>query len=197
MLKKQPIKHNVNDRDKVLVPPNWDSWGKIRVLSDGFDVETINKGWSQDIEESYQSRQTTNDTDEHEEESPAPKVAGGSVEVYEEKIRDPQLDSIQGSAADTNGLKLEVSSLDTQSFLATQLVLLEKTAGMDSSRQIRGRNISFSHEGDDDHLLIGEGRVNEHIGPVQFNMGGIQVDADDMLQRLKVCGSHAPLRTNI
>ena len=26
----------------------------------------------------------------------------------------------------------------------------------------------------------------EHIGPVQFNMGGIQVDADDMVQRLKV-----------
>lgn len=33
---------------------------------------------------------------------------------------------------------------------------------------------------------VDEGRVNEHIGPVQFNMGGIQVDADDMLQRLKV-----------
>ena len=31
-----------------------------------------------------------------------------------------------------------------------------------------------------------EGRVSEHIGPVRFNMGGIQVDADDMLQRLKV-----------
>jgi dynein light intermediate chain 1 len=26
--------------------------------------------------------------------------------------------------------------------------------------------------------------VNEHIGPVQFNMGGIQVDAEDVLQRL-------------
>jgi dynein light intermediate chain 1, cytosolic len=28
--------------------------------------------------------------------------------------------------------------------------------------------------------------VLEHIGPVQFNMGGIQVDADDMVQRLMV-----------
>jgi dynein light intermediate chain 1 len=34
--------------------------------------------------------------------------------------------------------------------------------------------------------LEDNGRVNEHIGPVQFNMGGIQVDADDMLRKLKV-----------
>lgn len=27
--------------------------------------------------------------------------------------------------------------------------------------------------------------MNEHIGPVQVNMGGIQVDADDMLKKLK------------
>lgn len=27
--------------------------------------------------------------------------------------------------------------------------------------------------------------MNEHIGPVQVNMGGIQVDADDMLRKLK------------
>lgn len=30
-----------------------------------------------------------------------------------------------------------------------------------------------------------ESRINEHIGPVQFNVGGIQVDADDVLQRMK------------
>jgi hypothetical protein len=57
---------------------------------------------------------------------------------------------------------------------------------MDSSRQARGRNeaISGNDLGENDSR---EARVNEHIGPVQFNMGGIQVDADDMLQRLKVC----------
>ncbi|KAI4178184.1 MAG: hypothetical protein L6R41_008512, partial [Letrouitia leprolyta] len=31
-------------------------------------------------------------------------------------------------------------------------------------------------------------RVNEYIGPVQFNMGGIQVDADEMVKRLKQKG---------
>ena len=55
-------------------------------------------------------------------------------------------------------------------------------SGMDSSRQVRGRGASLEGE----EGLPDEARVNEHIGPVQFNMGGIQVDADDMLQRLKV-----------
>lgn len=36
-----------------------------------------------------------------------------------------------------------------------------------------------------------DGQVNQHIGPVQFNMGGIQVDADDMVKRLKERGQTA------
>src|SRR5258706_15763957 len=52
LLKKQPLRHNVIDREKVLVPANWDSWGKIRVLREGFDVEGVNRGWSVDISES-------------------------------------------------------------------------------------------------------------------------------------------------
>ena len=33
--------------------------------------------------------------------------------------------------------------------------------------------------------------VNEHIGPIQFNMGGIQVDAEDMVRRLQDRNSNA------
>jgi dynein light intermediate chain 1 len=189
LLKRQPLKHNVIDRDKVVVPPNWDSWGKIRVLRDGFDVEAINKGWSLDIEESYESTSISdaNGTNDHTEEL-SPKVPGGAVEAYEEKIRDPSLDALQAATAESNRLKPEVFSSDTQSFLGAQLAVLEKLrqgaepSGMDSSRLIRGRGASLEGE----QSLADETRVNEHIGPVQFNMGGIQVDADDMLQRLKV-----------
>jgi dynein light intermediate chain 1 len=195
LLKRQPLKHNVIDRDKVLVPPNWDSWGKIRVLRDGFDVEAINRGWSVDIEETNDTVPTSQTnglelvttTDEN-----VPRVAGGAVEAFEETIRDPSLDALQAVSAETNGSKLEVESLNTQHFLATQLEVLDKIRtgadpnGMDSSRVIRGRQSSLSRVDDGDGSPTDEGRVNEHIGPVQFNMGGIQVDADDMLQRLKV-----------
>lgn len=112
LLKRQPLKHNVIDRDKVLVPPNWDSWGKIRVLRDGFDVEAINKGWSLDIEESYEPVSNGADgvnghaTSDQE----VPPMPGGALEAYQEKIRDPSLDALQATASESNGLKLEVSS---------------------------------------------------------------------------------------
>lgn len=195
LLKRQPLKHNVIDRDKVLVPPNWDSWGKIRVLRDGFDVEAINRGWSLDIEETNDfvpdshtnggKNQTPIDDDVH-------QVAGGAVEAFEETIRDPSLDALQATTAESNGYKLEVDSLATQHFLAAQLEVLDKIrtgveSNGDGSRQTRGRQLSQSRVDEGDGSPTDEGRVNEHIGPVQFNMGGIQVDADDMLQRLRVC----------
>jgi dynein light intermediate chain 1 len=174
------------------VPPNWDSWGKIRVLREGFDVESVNKGWSIDIEEStepisngHANGSLSRETD---------LVPGGAVATYEETIRDPSLDALHAATApESSGLKPEVSSKDTQSFLAEQLEELDKLRSeasvMDSSRQAVGRQVSANlglEMGEDGHADEREGKVNEHIGPVQFNMGGIQVDADDMLQRLRV-----------
>ncbi|TVY48565.1 Cytoplasmic dynein 1 light intermediate chain [Lachnellula occidentalis] len=190
LLKRQPLKHNVIDRDKVVVPPNWDSWGKIRVLRDGFDVEAISNAWSVDIEESFElipSGNTNGEATEFE----SSKRSGGAVEAYEETIRDPRLDALQATSKENEGLIPEITSSDTQTFLATQLAVLDKirqgtdSSGMDSSRLITGRHATGSgyETGEEGHA--DEGRVNEHIGPVQFNMGGIQVDADDMLQRLK------------
>lgn len=159
------------------MPPNWDSWGKIRVLRDGFDVEAINKAWSVDIEESAPLTSSTPTTPS--------KKPSGAVSSYEEQIRDPKLDALQATTSDT---ALEISSLESQAFLTTQLEVLEKIragsepSGMDNSRLAPGRGVS---QGNGEEASE-EGRVSEHIGPVQFNMGGIQVDADDMLQRLKV-----------
>ncbi|SAL98313.1 hypothetical protein [Absidia glauca] len=44
------IKAQVVERDSVAVPSGWDSWGKIRVLRDGFDCEAVNQGWDADME---------------------------------------------------------------------------------------------------------------------------------------------------
>jgi dynein light intermediate chain 1 len=143
-------------------------------------VEAVNNGWSLDIEETSNSIAPNGHSN-----GAAPSIEGGAVEIYEETIRDPSLDALQATAYESNGNKLEVSSVDPQIFLAGQLEILDKirqdTSGTDSNRLARGRN---SQEGDESR--VDEGRVNEHIGPVQFNMGGIQVDADDMLQRLRV-----------
>ncbi|PLW26877.1 hypothetical protein PCANC_23131 [Puccinia coronata f. sp. avenae] len=45
-----PYKANVVDRDEVLIPMGWDSWGKIKILRDGFDPLVVGNGWLFDLE---------------------------------------------------------------------------------------------------------------------------------------------------
>ncbi|BGP36246.1 hypothetical protein JCM10449v2_000144 [Rhodotorula kratochvilovae] len=44
-----PHRANVVDRDAVLVPAGWDSWGKIRILRERFDCEAVGAGWEADL----------------------------------------------------------------------------------------------------------------------------------------------------
>ncbi|KAI1379072.1 putative motor protein [Hypoxylon crocopeplum] len=179
LLKRAPLKANVIDRDKIMVPPNWDSWGKIRVLRDGFDVERVSEGWSIDLDQPFPSSKRdgaedpnhqvngeTNGTNEHE---------GSSVLFYEEQVQDTSLDALQLAQGNTDTNRLEVTSADTQGFLSSQLERLEQQKKADEKA---GKDNSFAQGSTDD-------MISDHIGPVQFNMGGIQVDADDMVQRLK------------
>ncbi|ORX97884.1 dynein light intermediate chain [Basidiobolus meristosporus CBS 931.73] len=39
----------VVERDLVIVPSGWDSWGKIRVLRDGFDCEVVSRAFEKDV----------------------------------------------------------------------------------------------------------------------------------------------------
>lgn len=84
---------------------------------------------------------------------------------------------------------MQVANIDTQAFLAEELAHLEKLRQSDessSNQRAAQKGSATLVESSSESTAVAEGRVSEHIGPVQFNMGGIQVDADDMLQRLKV-----------
>lgn len=196
LLKKQPLKPNVIDRDKVAVPPNWDSWGKIRVLREGFDVEAVSEGWSIDLECKFPppgrnaSTQENGNTDGVEYDADGYEITPGSaVTMFEESIRNPTNDALQMTGRDTHSTKLEVETLDTQEFLATQVPKLEtykqKFEEEDRNRtDERSRKKQTVKDTDEDGNMA---NVSDHIGPVQFNVGGIQVDADDMVKRLQVC----------
>ena len=197
-LKKQPLKHNVIDRDKVLVPPNWDSWGKIRVLREGFEVESLSSAWSVEIEDPPNSSVENNDTvaqrsgTETENGQLEGLSGGGAVAFYERRIRYPRRDvTFLSGVQAKEASQLEVESLDTQAFLSEQFARLEQfqkdqdekgKAGASTKRNLLGSQGSSMDGGLDEK---GRG-VNDHIGPVQFNVGGIQVDADEMLKKLKV-----------
>lgn len=44
-------KPNTLDRDRIVVPAGWDSWGKIAVLREGFDAKMWGESWEHDLEE--------------------------------------------------------------------------------------------------------------------------------------------------
>ncbi|KAF6811438.1 dynein light intermediate chain [Colletotrichum sojae] len=200
LLKRQPLKHNVIDRDKILVPPNWDSWGKIRVLRDGFDVEATSQGWSRDLQAHFPSPAMTTEGLSTLAKAKADGEYNGepwtsAVAPYEDWIRDL---SSAGSALsfagrDADPSQLETSSTDTQEFLGASLQTLEtyrSRSAEDKKADAAAKARGGGQRTDDadlggSALRQGDGKVSQHIGPVQFNMGGIQVDADDMVQRLK------------
>ena len=104
-----------------------------------------------------------------------------AVTVFEQTIKDPKRDtSIAHPTANTHGSKIEVETNDMQLFFADQLDLLEKLRADDEKERANQQVPQLEMSPMD------EGKVNEHIGPVQFNMGGIQVDAEDMLKKLRV-----------
>ena len=197
LLKRQPLKHNVIDRDKILIPANWDSWGKIRVLREGFDVEGICNGWSAaiDLYTHAQHQGLDESTGASEDKfvikDVSKKERSTLLQAYSEAIQDPATHAFP-SVQSPSSPKLEVDIVPNQDFLASQLDEMEKLKAREEQiRAVNGNekvsegyphqaNVSLNNDADNT-----DSRVNEHIGAVQFNMGGIQVDADDILKRLK------------
>lgn len=74
--KSEPKEPSILNRSAVYVPAGWDTWGKIRVLREGFDTDGIAAGWEVDLEETLDP------------ESEDAEV--GAVDVYEEVIQEPK-----------------------------------------------------------------------------------------------------------
>lgn len=108
-----------------------------------------------------------------------------AVAIYEQTIQDPKQDRVGSQNGHAKGPRIQVETLDTQIFLGEQAEVLERMKAEDERAQTRARKGAPAPTGSG--IEADErGRMDEHIGPVQTNVGGIQVDADDMLKRLKV-----------
>jgi hypothetical protein len=107
-----------------------------------------------------------------------------SVELYEAEIRDPKKEQGYSGLNPKKANGIEVESEDTQQFLAGQLDRLEQYRIEDEREKL----LRDSKKTAAPYMSTSDDRrdLEEHIGPVQFNMDGIQVDADDILKRLKV-----------
>lgn len=166
-----------------MVPTNWDSWGKIRILG-GLDTEIISNGWSEDIKAPLGSEllevEELGQKKADDEEDVDARQKESAIARYEQWCRVPNTGGLAVvESAMNEGSAVGVESDNTQEFLERQLKILEafKTKVTEiSGAAVDGAKLDKARDGG----------ISEHIGPVQFNMGGIQVDADDMLQRIKV-----------
>ncbi|CRL28620.1 Dynein light intermediate chain [Penicillium camemberti] len=176
LLKRESLKHNVIDRDKILVPANWDSWGKIRIIREGFDMEGVSTAWSIEIQDPPESIYQSTD-DNQQSENGLVDEGTSAVTMFEQTINDPK----RGTAnPHGNTTKIEIETTDLQEFFATQVGKLEDLKAKDEKENSNQPTPQLEMS-----PMADEGKVNDHIGPVQFNMGGIQVDADDMLKKLR------------
>ncbi|EXJ91327.1 hypothetical protein A1O1_04439 [Capronia coronata CBS 617.96] len=203
LLKREVAKHNIVDRDKILVPPNWDSWGKIRILKDGFDPEAVANAWSVEIQDPPEqtldlSTPTNQDQDKPSQNGTGPESTSESaVHIYESSLRNPAdyRPSFQPRMHDETVVVPSV-----QEFLQTQYEALEKLKAEDEKEQRKSRpgvgartgssGIVDSNNDDPSSSTRGAGGVAnptmaERIGPYQINVNGIDFDAEEATKRLR------------
>ena len=188
LLQKKELRPVHYERDQIVIPYNWDTWGKIRVLREAFfDIEWLSKAWSSEIrlpdfdlkDESNLEKNATLELNENSQ----PEI--GAVTMYEGKVKGPHTDLEYADASPTpEPNKLEVESISHQKFLESQLEILDKLNAEDEKQKTKAEPKKDASTTATRSYV--NGAVEDQIGPVQFNMGGIQVDAEDMVKKLKV-----------
>ncbi|KAL6243128.1 hypothetical protein RBB50_009679 [Rhinocladiella similis] len=196
LLKREVAKHNIIDRDKILIPPNWDSWGKIRILKEGFDPEAVGNAWSVEIQEppeqtldlstksqSQQEKQAAQDGEA------APSESESAVQEYESTLRHPA-DSRPAFQPRTHDESVTVPTV--QEFLQAQYENLEKLKAEDEKAERKSRKGAPAPSGggvvdsaNESIKGVSNPRMADHIGPYQINVNGIDFDAEEATRRLR------------
>jgi dynein light intermediate chain 1, cytosolic len=178
LLKRDVAKPNYMERDKILIPPNWDSWGKIRPLREGTDLEAISDAWAIEIQAKPDQNPDAQTQSESEE--------GSAVSLYESTLPNPTTQpSIQTQPVTDDVME---SAPSVQDFLSQQLKVLDGLKEEDEkiARKQRKDGSSTSSTGTDQtpNRSINP-RMTEQIGPYQINVNGIDFDAEEATRRIK------------
>ncbi|KIW27221.1 uncharacterized protein PV07_06980 [Cladophialophora immunda] len=197
LLKREVAKHNIVDRDKILVPPNWDSWGKIRILKEGFDPEAVANAWSVEIqpppEETFDLSSKSYDLEPERPSQDNEADSESAVQLFESTLRRPtdMRPSFQPRTHDET-----VSVPSVQEFLQAQHEMLEKLKAEDEKAERKSRKGApaptgagagsvEAGAGEEGPKGVSNPRMAEHIGPYQINVNGIDFDAEEATRRLR------------
>ncbi|KAH9464247.1 hypothetical protein MJO28_002108 [Puccinia striiformis f. sp. tritici] len=126
-----PYKANVVDRDEVLIPMGWDSWGKIKILRDGFDPSVVGNGWLFDLQKPPKTRTDDDLGDDHDDDDDqfgfdenGRKIVS-ACKLWEDMIGETDDESPLINPHD------RVSTTSEQNFLKTKYELIKKERDLD------------------------------------------------------------------
>lgn len=204
LMRKTVLKRNVADRDKVLIPPNWDSWANIGAQSAGFEVEKVHKAWLADIEippsRPAPTASADEDTDTGDNNNakdifttnwqrlthPPSTTTLSIITLYETAIDRPRYPPLISSLAPTPAPPAPIlKTPNYQTFLAEQAQKLEhykqrddveRQARLARRQQQMRRYVSAGGE---------EKGLEDRLGRLQFNVGGVEVDAEAAVEALR------------
>ncbi len=186
LLKKDVAKPNYIERDKILIPANWDSWGKIRPLREDTDLEAISDAWSIEIQgkaeeaPDFTPKSTTNGAD----------FQNSAVSIYESNLPHP---TERQSSYSTKTDDEEVTVPSVQEFLQSQFKVLEILKEDDEKAARKARKSAPAPSGstatssidESSNKTISNPKMAEQIGPYQINVNGIDFDAEEATRRLR------------
>ncbi|KAJ3285630.1 hypothetical protein HK104_009391 [Borealophlyctis nickersoniae] len=140
------VRARVVDRDTVLVPTGWDSWGKIRVLREGFDCASM--AGLEGEEEGKRKVDSSQD--------------GGALEgpraIYEEVVKNP-------GATKALSVNATITAEDEQSFLERHLEILSVSAPGGMTTGVTTPAAVMSPGASSASMMPGVGGMVEAAGP--------------------------------
>lgn len=213
-------KQEFMDRMAIVIPPAWDSYAYIRILSETFSPEDLLRDWLIDLqppaptstpptaeeeapENSVQSgaevyETTAPEVDDDSEEPPTTQPS--AIKTYETRIIDPQSHRRQHQASTT---AVEVTTKPDQQFLSEMRAHLQELEASDNARERPSgvSTTSLSSGRSSTGLPAGQstGALGE-LGEVSFNVGGVSYDsvsaemAIERLRRPQPQGRETPTR---
>ncbi|KAL8286183.1 hypothetical protein RQP46_004671 [Phenoliferia psychrophenolica] len=133
---------NAVDRDQILVPTGWDSWGKIRILRDRYDTDAVSKGWDLDMDNERDRLASAGgarggEEDRVDEEG---RRVISALRMYEEVVVD-----LDGDDQPINMAKSLVQAQDEQDFLKGHHETLQKEREKDPRSAFAARPGSISN----------------------------------------------------
>ena len=148
-------------------------------------MEGVSTAWSIEIQDPPEPLNYNEPAEDAPQDGIEAEDGSSAVAIFEQTIKDPKRDySIAPPGRQQSDNKVEVETSDMQSFLAKQLEVLDKQKQEDDKDREAHQMPQMEMS-----PLDNNGRVNEYIGPVEYNKDGIQVDVDASLQGIKVSSS--------